>query len=333
MVARGRQAGVGKLPAALCGQMLHRAGRRQANALVATLDAQAPNLLRPLATHRQSHTALQLRDEPAACPPKCRDVIEIDDVRAMDANEPRGIETRFDPAEGDVHEVATRCGVRRDVVPRRLEPVHAADGNRNDTCAGAHEQPRHRPRSDRFAQPVECGRRTGLTQRCPDAVETFQQPLLPEWFQEIVERSELERSRGVLRERGSEYDVWLMSDGLQHFCSDEPRHLYVEEHQIRTEAVDRVCGGGPVSGLADDCQPLDAREHLAQPGPRHRLVVRDDHGNFYRVRDLFLLRYSHDGTNAAPVPRRDAQRCRAAVQGAQSLPEATQSGAVGLLQL
>src|SRR4051794_37019294 len=89
---------------------------------------QAPELLRPSATHRHPPPVDELGLEvPANVPPERTDMVEVHDVRAMDANETLGVEPLFEPAERKAHRVVCACGMGDDVITVGLEPRDVRD--------------------------------------------------------------------------------------------------------------------------------------------------------------------------------------------------------------
>ena len=82
-------------------------------------------------------------------------MVEIHDVCAMDANEPPGIESLFEPAQRKVQRVVRACGMGGHVVTVGFEPRNLRDQQRDEAVSRPDEQSADRPAGQRARQPLE----------------------------------------------------------------------------------------------------------------------------------------------------------------------------------
>jgi len=73
----------------------------------------------------------------------------------------------------------------------------------------------------------------------------------------------------------------LVAHVAQQVGAEQPRHLHVEEDEVRAQRVDGGGGRRPARRLADALDPVVLGEHLAQPQPRDRLVVGDQRADLH----------------------------------------------------
>ena len=113
----------------------------------------------------------------------------------------------------------------------------------------------------------------------PRALDRDLEPRRIHRLQQVVDRVHLERLDGVLIVRRDEDDV-RRRVRLEHPPRDleagQPRHLDVEEHDVRLQAVDGRQRLDAVAGLADDLDAADLAEQVAQLVARELLVVHED---------------------------------------------------------
>src|SRR5687767_14515586 len=92
----------------------------------------------------------------------------------------------------------------------------------------------------------------------------------------------------MLGERGCEDNERRVLEAPQHIGAEQPRHLHVEEHELRPQCVNPGDCGLAVGRLADDVHPVERTEHRAQACARDRLIVydksRDLHASLSRWR-------------------------------------------------
>jgi hypothetical protein len=106
------------------------------------------------------------------------------------------------------------------------------------------------------------------------------EPRLIHRLHQVVDGVDLERLDGVLVEGGHEDDVrrgLVLHHAARHLEAVEPRHLDVEEHDVRLQPFDGRQRFDAVAGLADDFDAADLAEQVAELVARQLFVV-DEHG-------------------------------------------------------
>jgi hypothetical protein len=126
--------------------------------------------------------------------------------------------------------------------------------------------------------------KAGTSRRSPTAARALErraQALRAEGLEQVVERTQLEGLHRVLGVGRREDDEGPVRDAREDLGPHEPGHLDVEEDEVWSQRVDGGHGLGSARCLAGHLHPVEAREHVAQPRARHRLVVGDEDGDLH----------------------------------------------------
>ena len=96
----------------------------------------------------------------------------------------------------------------------------------------------------------------------------------------------VERAQCELVVRGGEDDCGhgVDADGVDHLESRHPRHLDVQNDEVRLERAHRLHDLQPVLRLGHHLDVRATGEARADDAPRRRLVVGDDHARGHAVR-------------------------------------------------
>ena len=134
-----------------------------------------------------------------------------------------------------------------------------------------------------------------------DALERGEQSIAAEWLEQIVDRLELERGDGKFVVRRREDDRRLVRDRAQNVEPIQLGHLDVEKDEIGLDLIDHADGRASVGGLADELDPVDGGQQVAQLPAGDRFVL-DDDGSCL-----------HTGANVACVPVVSTVACAGSV--------------------
>ena len=176
--------------------------------------------------------------------------------------------------------------VKRDVIVGRADPVdihqvqHVDAPFRADRNAGEMLAP-GRERFEECDDPVVHSRPFSFVEAQSRSGHRGHQPFRFDRLQQVVEGVHLERTQGILVVGGHEDDDrdLLRRHGLQQRQTVELRHLHVEEDDVRGELANHVERGRPVAALAGNDHLGQRPQEPAEPPPRHRFVVHDQHAH------------------------------------------------------
>ena len=204
-------------------------------------------------------------------------MIEIDDVRAVDADEHGGIETLLELAQRRVDAVPAACRVDIDEVIAGFQAFYRGRAERKDPSALANEETSHgRAAAQSFFRPL--GRvHAGAALQCGSrALDRLQEPVAAERFEQVVDGGELERRHRVAVVRRSEDDRGHVLHAFQNLETRQARHSNVEKHQIRPVLINSPGGTEPVGRFTQTPNPGDLSQQLAHLAAGQRLVVDDE---------------------------------------------------------
>jgi hypothetical protein len=166
--------------------------------VASTLSApQAPELLRPSATHRHPPPVEEFSLEvPTRVPLERADMVEVHDVCAMDANETLGIESLFEPIQRKAQRVAGACGMGDHVITVGLEPRHLRDQKRYEAASRPNEQSADRPAAKRARQPLE---RATVCRRQESSAPLVTRTIwdCPDWKRRTIRRGSVDGMGGT----------------------------------------------------------------------------------------------------------------------------------------
>src|SRR5437762_2692323 len=243
--------------------------------------AQRPRLRaaeRNLAAHRIAHDELVAAAEPGD---DLLHVLQVHEVRLVGAEEERRVEALLEVAQRVVGHEGALGGVRVDQAVLDPEPEHVGDRHDQDALSAVHRDLAHVDLA-LLLQPLEHALPVGGAVRRAEAGthaphRLFDAPAA-EWLQQVVHRADLEGADRVLVVGGGEHDVpRRLAERLQHLEAVHPRHLDVEEDEVRALLLDQPEGLHAVGRLPEEAHVVQAGQETDQAVARQLLVV-DDHG-------------------------------------------------------
>lgn len=105
---------------------------------------------------RQFDASMQNSHQPAIkFTSKARQLVEINEMGAMDAGKALRIQSRFEAAEREVQDMFAACGMGHNIIADRLEPVDIGNFHGLNVASGAHEEALHETAGKHFAIPVQ----------------------------------------------------------------------------------------------------------------------------------------------------------------------------------
>lgn len=104
------------------------------------------------------------------------------------------------------------------------------------------------------------------------------EPGFADWLQQIIDGAGFERFDGVLVKRGYDYDdrQTRATEVANHFEAFHPRHLQIEEYQVRPQLDDLLQDLGAIFGLAYYGHIGKQFQLFPQDPPRDLFIVGDD---------------------------------------------------------
>src|SRR4051812_37675086 len=250
------------------------------------LNAAADPFLQPLAVAAAEREARAVLEEHhvLAVEPRLQlaDLLDVDDVAAMDADEHLWGELRFHRVHRLADQVRVVADVELDVVAGSLDPVDFAGADEEDPAARLDDEAiglgLGRPQvADNggeapldLAVAVAIDLLAGARQRLAEA-------LAVERLQQVVERVHVEGAQRVAVVGGDEDHERHLVDAhrLDDVEAVGAGHLHVEENEVGLQRENRFGAGGAVAGLADQFETGFFLEERAEPLAGEGLVVDD----------------------------------------------------------
>jgi len=190
------------------------------------------------------------------------DLLDVDNIGAVGADEAGGVEDFFEVAHRAVLEEGAVVGVDLDIVVGGFEVVDVFDGDDLDLSSGFDDDALLL--GGGFGGGVEEGLLRGGSGgfRCAGwwvggkliepFAEGFVEAFFGEGFEEVVDGVGLEGADSVFVEGGGEDDGGRVFDEFEHFEAVDLWHLDIEEDEVGVEAVDLFYPFGGVCGFGDD---------------------------------------------------------------------------------
>lgn len=226
---------------------------------------------------------------------------EIHNRRAAQAQEMRGRQLSLQQAERLALDVILRSSVKDDVVPRGLRPVDFLDRDINDPFSDADADPA-RARGQQVAQrrlAAGAGLRAELGAH---ALQRLAQPGARGRLQEVIERAGVKGAQGMLVVGRDENDgrQLLRPQGVEHVEPVHPRHLDVQEYQVRLVFADGGHRRRAVPAFAGYLYIRLGREQRAETLAPERLVIHQE------CADLHAVRKGRTTSTVQPFPVRSS---------------------------
>ena len=180
------------------------------------------------------------------------------------------------------------AGVEPHVIPIRFDPINGFTADKNDPAVFLKYEPviPHESGAQilkECVEPLPRWQTPGVENLVAGVVEGLLKALAVERLEQVVNRVELERFKGVLVVSGNENDQRRLGGGadcLTNVEAAEHRHLHIEKHQVRLLFQNNLHSLAPIRALSGDLEVGVGFEQLPQARAGGRFVVRNQGSDF-----------------------------------------------------